>query len=328
MSRRNSNQLQATQHLTQVPRVAMAPVGVGMRNSAAWTLVAREATQGCRVGHQGAPTGLITDAVSAGVCTFATVAVGRCLQTPNESLQTPHEALLCACAGGVAACAGSPSADYRFPAGDTAVSAGMYAHALHSHAVSTRLQGLVSRETSDSPRAKGHMRPESAVVARDTGDVPGLYPVSPRPSLVGRACVLAEGGCDQCFLARDWCRPECMQCRHVCADTNEKQNRTRGACNSAFVAMNPLFVAPLRSDARIAASCGTISPDHEASAWERRARRCHLMAFGLVRRLAHARRADLWLAHGGPQTGHELAQACPSKHPDGYRETLFRRRSI
>ncbi len=33
--------------------------------------------------------------------------------------------------------------------------------------------------------------------------------------------------------------------------------------------------------------------------------------------------AALWLAHPGPHTGQGRAQACASKHPDGYVEALF-----
>jgi hypothetical protein len=321
MIRRESHQFQAPQHVTPLPRVAMVLADVGMRHGSAWTLVAREATHDGNNDLHGRSASPMTDALSGGTRISATLIVVTCLKAPNASLQTPHESLSCACAGGVSTSAGGLCRDHRLHARDTAVSAGMHGHTPRSRAVSARLHPLIPRGTSVSPQAKGLMLAGSVVLARGTGNMPGLYPVSPRPSLVGRGCVFAGGGCDRCLRACNWYRPKCMQCRRVSADASEKPHRTWRACNPPFGAIYP-------SLAPIADSRGTIHPGREASTWECFVRNADRMAFVSVRRLARERCADLWLAHVGPQTGHELAQACPSKHPDGYREALFRRRSI
>jgi hypothetical protein len=73
----------------------------------------------------------------------------------------------------------------------------------------------------------------------------------------------------------------------------------------------------------IAAACVTLVPHREAGSWKRFARDANHEALVSMRVLAHGPRADLWLAYVGPQTGHDQAQACPSKHPDGYREVPF-----
>ncbi len=68
--------------------------------------------------------------------------------------------------------------------------------------------------------------------------------------------------------------------------------------------------------------------DRGVDAWDRcmrrfnrgRLRRAELLS---AQRRAGNRRAAVWLAHAGPQTGQDRAQACASKHPDGYIEALF-----
>jgi hypothetical protein len=49
-------------------------------------------------------------------------------------------------------------------------------------------------------------------------------------------------------------------------------------------------------------------------------RRFHLWA-----RAFHTAKTQKPLCFSGPQTGHDTAQICPSKHPDGFREVVLRR---
>jgi len=184
-----------------------------------------------------------------------------------------------------------------------------------------RVQGRMTNATGYVPRMKGYKARMNAVVARDTGCMPRMHAFIARTSHVGLACVHTHGACNQCVCV---CHQSLDPCRHscgVCVDTHEETQHSFGTCKPTFGAADP-------DDVLIAVSSGTIQPDRDANPWMRFMRGSKRMSFDAVRHLEKTRRADLWLAHGGPQTGHELAQACPSKHPDGYRETLFRRCSI
>jgi hypothetical protein len=86
--------------------------------------------------------------------------------------------------------------------------------------------------------------------------------------------------------------------------------------------------AKVRCCRAIARTRRTIRTDCGVAAWDRCIGRCdrrrsRRAAIAWIRRLAGTRRAAVWLAHAGPQTGQDRAQACASKHPDGYIEALF-----
>ena len=64
---------------------------------------------------------------------------------------------------------------------------------------------------------------------------------------------------------------------------------------------------------------------HVAMKFHRDAMKFNRVAIKLHRVAADARFVAKCTERALPQTGHDTAQLCPSKHPDGYRETVLRR---
>jgi hypothetical protein len=73
----------------------------------------------------------------------------------------------------------------------------------------------------------------------------------------------------------------------------------------------------------IGAAHGTIRSDRGMAVWDRCVRRSARVMFRSARQFASSVLAAVCLAHVGPQAGQDRAQACSSKHPDGYREVPF-----
>ena len=85
----------------------------------------------------------------------------------------------------------------------------------------------------------------------------------------------------------------------------------------------PEFGAMLRACAVAGRMRGTVRDDPRAIVRGRSMHRRKRTVFASARRYANASHTALWLAYVGAQTGHDRAQSCPSKHPDGYREVPF-----
>ncbi len=238
------------------------------------------------------------------------------LRAPNEPMQSPHEAFASVRAGGVFAFAGGVGPHVACVAGTTVVSARMQHVCASMQVAGVRMQGLCAAASSEVSSLSVDRRSKRVVEAHATGCVASLYPLSARTSIVDNVRVRSYGVAQHDLRASRRLGAQCVPSCRGCNDTCGQTPRSWAACN-------PLFAVIRDAHASIPAPGRTISPDSEACTWRRFVRSAHRLVLVSVRYLAHGPKVDLWLAYVGPQGGHEQAQSCPSKHPDGYREVPF-----
>jgi hypothetical protein len=297
-------------------RVGGACADSGNQTGSARMIGAGEQTRNPDVHCLAAPLVLAIRDVQVTAQTLGTApACFRC-QATDEPLQTAHETLACVCASGVCAFAGGVGRDVACVARTTMVSARMQQVPPRMQVDAVRMQGLDAAATSEVSTPRLHMRNKRVAQAHATGYVASLYQVSARTSVVDSVRVLSHGVVqDDLRASRRFGSEEMSSCCD-CNDTCRQPHCSWGPCSSPFGAIR---------DARRPnpASGGTMEPDGEACTWRRLVLGAHRVRLVSVRHLAHGPKADLWLAYVGPQGGHEQAQSCPSKHPDGYREVPF-----
>jgi hypothetical protein len=358
MSRRRANRFHSPQHAVPTAWVASVCAGEGSLSGGSGVLAGLEGAPGCDRRLHGASEGGITGDVVPRDGNCATRAPGlyphslhECLharkepartaneavpssnealtppheapQTPNEVLQARHEPSHRPHAGGVFASVDGVFANYGLPARDSGVSPGMCAHMPGMRVLSSPMPGLMPGVTTLLSHTRVHTCPMCVVEGRDTVDMSRLRVVSSAASPVAGASRPADGilqgkagACSRELSRRH--RNRCVG-RPACGP----QHRSCGTCGRSFLVSVPASGTNECSDARFAVSCRASHRSGFATTWQRFAGNPNRRSAASEQRRAHARCADLWLAYVGPQKGHGQAQACPSKHPDGYREVPF-----
>lgn len=183
----------------------------------------------------------------------------------------------------------------RLPASSSSLSACMWGYMRCMQGDMPRLCTHMAREYSYMPRM-------STCLRRMKDDMPRLY-----------ADTRAEHPADAvCGVTYDACEVTCHACSRTCRP-----------CNSSCASATHACCTMQRNRTAIGRTRGKVRSDRHANPRDRFTHRMLRQRFAPVRRLATASRAAIVVAYVGPQTGHDRAQSCPSKHPDGYREVPF-----